>query len=48
MSIFDFDEYRYLYPPRPENACSPEQIESFNARGFCGQIKKKKKMGHVM
>lgn len=35
-----YDEYLYLYPPRPENAITPDRIAYYEKQGWVGQYKK--------
>lgn len=36
----NYDEYRYLWPPRPENAIPKEMISFYENRGWIAQLKK--------
>ena len=35
-----YDDYSYLFPPRPEDAISPQMLTMMERRGFHAQIKK--------
>lgn len=35
-----YDQYTYLYPPRPENAVSPETVSTIENMGYWAQIKR--------
>lgn len=35
-----YDSFRYLYPPRPENALPHDRIPAFEKSGYVGQYKK--------
>ena len=37
--MFDYNEFRFLYPPRPENAVSPIHINLFQNKGWWGNYK---------
>lgn len=36
----DYNEYRYLYPPRPESAIAPSSLGFYETRGWVAQFKK--------
>lgn len=35
-----YEKYRYLFPPRPEQAISPLSLSLFESRGYVAQLKK--------
>jgi hypothetical protein len=35
-----YNSFKYLYPPRPENALTPDRISYYEKHGFVGQYKK--------
>jgi hypothetical protein len=35
-----YEEYQYLYPPRPEHAIPPHMINVYERQGFVAQVKK--------